>query len=141
MRSWRFGVVAMIALIGLWVPAAALEDGDRAATRSVIDRQIEAFRRDDASAAYSLAAPSIRRIFPDEQGFIDMVRRSYRPVYRPRSYEFGDARETGTGLDQAVRIQDEDGADWDAIYSLERQSDGSWQVSGCALVKRPGTSV
>lgn len=119
----------------------AIDDADRAATRSVIERQIEAFRSDDAAGAYALASPTIQRMFPSEGRFLDMVREGYRPVYRPRSYDFGELREMGTGLEQAVGVQDAAGVDWDAIYSLERQADGSWKISGCRLVKRPGDSV
>lgn len=126
----------------LAAPAAqSLDDADRAATRAAIERQIEAFRRDDAAGAYAFAAPAIQRMFPSEERFLDMVRQGYPPVYRPRSYEFGLVRETETGLDQLVGIQDAEGVDWDAVYSLERQPDRSWKISGCRLVKRPGSNV
>ncbi|WP_375460072.1 DUF4864 domain-containing protein [uncultured Enterovirga sp.] len=120
---------------------AALEDADRSAARSVIEKQIDAFRRDDAAAAFGLAAPSIQGMFPTQELFLDMVRRGYAPVYRPRSFEFGPVRESGEGIEQAVRVQDGEGVDWDAVYSLERQPDGTWRISGCRLVKRPGEAV
>ncbi len=122
-------------------PAPALDEADRAAGRTVIVQQIEAFKRDDAEAAYALAAPSIQGMFPSRELFLDMVRQGYRAVYRPRTFDFGMHREAGDGFEQALRIQDGEGVDWDAIYSLERQGDGSWRISGCRIVKRPGDAV
>lgn len=134
------GLVPLLALAwpGL---AVALDDADRAGIRSVIERQIQAFRRDDAEEAFGLASPAIQGMFGGKDAFMDMVRRGYAPVHRPRSFDFGPAREERGEIEQAVRIQDRDGADWDAVYALERQPDGSWRISGCRLVKRPGEAV
>ena len=107
----------------------------------MIERQFDAFKRDDAAGAYGFASPTIQGMFPSQDAFMAMVQRAYPPVYRPRSFEFGPTREVGEGLEQAVGIQDRSGNDWDAVYSLEKQPDGSWRISGCRLVKRPGQSV
>ena len=56
--------------------------------RTVINAQLEAFRRDDANAAYSLAAPEIRSLFRTPGEFMRMVRTGYKAVYRPRSVRF-----------------------------------------------------
>lgn len=121
--------------------AQALDEADRNAGRGAIASQIEAFRRDDAAGAYAFAAPAIRDLFGTDQAFLDMVRRAYPPVHRPRSYTFGETREVSDGFEQAVAIQDEAGVDWDAIYTFERQPDGTWKISACRLVKRPGEAV
>lgn len=49
------------------VAGAALADEDKPAdtARKVIEGQLNAFARDDADAAYALAAPGIQAIFPD----------------------------------------------------------------------------
>ena len=133
-------LAAFLVVLLAW-PAMALDEGDRAAGRAAITAQIEAFRRDDAGTAFSFASPGIRRMFGSEEAFLDMVRRAYPPVHRPRSFGFGETRETASGFEQAVAIQDGAGADWDAVYSFERQPDGSWKISGCRLVKRPGEAV
>lgn len=121
--------------------AMAVEEADRAAGQIVIDRQIEAFRRDDAAGAFSFASPTIREMFGSDERFMAMVRDGYKAVYRQRSYEFGPVRDVDDGFEQAVRIQDNEGVDWDAVYTLQRQPDGSWRISGCRLVKRPGESA
>jgi hypothetical protein len=71
--------VAALAGAGLLLPTSARAD-DAAIGRDVIERQINAFLADDMSTAYSFAAPSIKRMYPDESRFFDMVKRGYHPA-------------------------------------------------------------
>lgn len=141
MGQRNLGRLAFVLITAACAPAWAFGEDERSAIRTVIDRQIEAFRRDDGAAAYAFATPWLQQVFPTQDAFMALVREGYRPVYRPRRYAFGEARETQAGLDQALEVQDEEGADWIAVYSLERQADGSWKIAGCRLVKAPGQSV
>jgi hypothetical protein len=120
-------------LIGLAAPACAADDV--AAAQSVIRSQEQAFGRDDPAAAYSHAAPAIRGIFPDAESFMAMVRNSYAPVYRHKSFEFGEARTADGKIAQRVHILDADGVPWEALYTLEVQPDGSLKITGCMLLK------
>jgi len=122
-------------------PAKADESGNRAAVEAVISQQMEAFKRDDAAAAYAFASPGIKALFPDPGSFIAMVQRSYAPVYRPKSVAFGELKATADGLSQTVAIIDSDGAAWTAIYTLARDPDGQWRITGCVLLKTPETSA
>jgi hypothetical protein len=124
-------------LIGLAAPALA----DEVATaQGVIRAQEQAFSRDDAAAAYSHAAPEIRQIFPQADIFMQMVRQSYAPVYRHKSFEFGEARSAGGHIAQRVHIVDDNGEAWEAMYTLELQPDGSLKITGCSLL-RAGQAV
>ena len=125
-------------LLSLGVPARAADDV--AAAQRVIRSQVEAFGRDDAAAAYSYAAPALHEIFPQADIFMYMVQHSYPPVYRHRSFEFGEARVADGRVAQRVRIVDQDGETWEALYTLEQQPDGSLKIIGCMLLK-PGQSV
>ena len=74
-----------------WADAVdQLSDADRAAIRQTIKGQIEAFKADDADLAFSFATPMIQDRFGDASRFVAMVKRGYRPVYRPRQIEFTD---------------------------------------------------
>lgn len=126
-------LLTLAALLPTGVLAQDLADADRAAIRMMIADQIEAFRRDDADGAYGFAAPDIKRMFPTPERFMEMVRNQYRPVYRPRSVAFGEATETAGGALQKVFLTGPDGRGWLAAYLAERQEDGSWRISGCAL--------
>jgi hypothetical protein len=81
-------LVAVLAVSIL--PVAAEEDA--AAGQAIIRSQEEAFTRDDAAAAYTLAAPGIKSEFQTPDIFMSMVRNGYAPVYRHRSFEFGEGK-------------------------------------------------
>lgn len=115
-------------------PMSARAD-DVAAAQGVIRAQEQAFIRDDSAAAYSYAAPTIREIFPAPDIFMSMVQNGYAPVYRHKSFEFGDSKSEGNWIAQRVHIVDANGEAWEALYTLEQQSDGSYKITGCSLLK------
>jgi hypothetical protein len=118
--------------IGFAVPARA---DDVADAQGAIRSQADAFGRDDAAAAYGYAAPAIKRLFPDPDIFLNMVRNGYAPVYRHKSFEFGEAQMADGIIAQKVHIIDADGVPWEALYTLQRQPDGSLKITGCSLLK------
>lgn len=126
-------VLLIALLIGLASPSRAADDV--AAAQRVIRSQVEALGRDDATAAYSYAAPAIQEIFPQADIFMAMVRGSYAPVYRHKSFEFGEARVSDGKIAQRVHIVDAEGVPWEALYTLELAPDGSIKISGCTLLK------
>ena len=122
----------VVFLIGFASPAFA---DDVSAAQSVIRAQEQAFGRNDAAAAYSHAAPAIKQIFPEADIFLQMVQQAYPPVYRHKSFEFGEARAAGGQIAQRVHIVDDNGEAWEALYTLEQQPDGSLKITGCSLLK------
>jgi Domain of unknown function (DUF4864) len=130
-------LILLIALsIGFASPARAADDV--AAARAVIRSQEKAFSRDDAVEAYSYAGPPITSLFRTADIFMWMVRRGYDPIYRHRRFEFGDARAVDGKITQKVYIIDADGVAWEALYTLEQQSDGSMKIIECVLSKAVG---
>jgi hypothetical protein len=129
----RVLILAVALLIGLSASGRAADDV--ADAQATIRAQTEAIGRDDAAAAYGYAAPAIKDIFPQAGAFMDMVRGSYAPVYRHRSFEFGEGRAADGSIAQQVHIIDADGVAWEALYTLERQPDGSLRITGCSLRK------
>ena len=125
-------VLVIAFLIGLASPSRA---DDVATAQSVIRAQEQAFGRDDAAAAYSHAAPEIKQLFPQADIFLQMVQQAYPPVYRHKSFEFGEARAFDGKIAQRVHIIDADGVPWEALYTLEQQPDGSVKITGCVLLK------
>lgn len=119
--------------IGLATPALA--EDDVVAAQNVIRGQVTALERDDAATAYGFAAPMIQRMFPDPESFIGMVRSGYAPVYRHKSFDFGEGRAEDGKVVQKAQIVDAEGAVWEALYTVERQSDGSLKITGCMLIK------
>jgi hypothetical protein len=115
--------------------ALAYADEDVAAGQSVIRSQEQAFDRDDGAAAYTFAAPGIKSWYRSPEAFMAMVRNGYAPVYRHRSFEFGNAKTSDGKIYQEVHIVDADGVAWEALYTLEPQPDGSLKISACVLLK------
>jgi hypothetical protein len=115
--------------------AAPARADDVAAAQSVISAQERAFGRDDAATAYSYAGPAIRERFPSADIFMSMVQNAYTPVYRHKSFEFGAAQVEGDWIAQRVHITDANGEMWEALYTLEREPDGSLKITGCTLLK------
>jgi hypothetical protein len=128
----RFALLLLTALLCLAQPAFADDIG---AAQDVIRSQEQAFAHDDAKAAYSYAAPAIRQMFPEAGIFMFMVQHSYGPVYRHKSFEFGEVRAEDGRIAQRVHIIDTDGKPWEALYTLEQQDDGSFKIIGCMLLK------
>ena len=133
---------------GVFVPTAALliacliatagfaaGADDVGTAQSIISAQEQAFARDDAATAYGFAAPGIQSFYRSPEGFMFMVRNGYAPVYRHRSFAFGEAKIVDGKIMQDVQIVDADGVAWDALYTLERQADGSLKISACILKK------
>ena len=119
----------------------AISPADQAAIRSVIEAQIEAFRRDDGAAAFSFASPTIQRMFGTPAQFMAMVRSGYQPVYRPREVDFRDPASIASGWNQPVVVVGPDGRAYLAIYEMQLQPDGVWRINGCRLVLLPEESV
>ena len=138
MRAFILLVAVLIGLGSTALPAPAADDV--AAAQGVIRAQEQAFGRDDAAAAYSHAAPEIKQLFPEADIFMQMVQQAYTPVYRHKSFEFGESRIEGGKIAQRVNIVDDKGEAWEALYTLETQADGSLKITGCSLLKA-GQSV
>jgi hypothetical protein len=136
----------LTALMLLAVPALARADEsvaptDAAAIRQVIQSQMNAFKIDDWNAAFAYAAPSIQTKFQTAQVFSQLVTQAYQPVYRPRGVEFRAVKASEFGPTQEVFVVGPDGLSYLAYYTMEKQADGSWRISGCFLVRAEDESV
>ncbi len=138
----RFIAVLLLAFASLLAAAQqAVPPEDARAVRAVIEAQLDAFRKDDAARAFSLATPGIRETFGSAENFMAMVKGSYAVVYRPRSVAFEAPLIVDGELVQPVRLTDAEGRAWIAIYPMQRQPDGSWRTNGCQLARTAGTAT
>jgi hypothetical protein len=137
-------LVVLVALTALMTPvrAQAIDATDAQAIEQVIDSQLKAFAADNGAEAYGFAAPIVRQIFPDPGTFMAMVKRGYLPVYRNKSYDFGESFVDGQGRpSQRVLITGLDGKRHEAVYTMEKQADGSWKIAGCYLLEVPSVDA
>ena len=134
-----------ILAIALWgfMSVASLADSisavDKAEFQRIITAQITAFKADDGPAAYDFAAPVVRNIFPTPEIFMTMVKQGYPQVYRPQSFNFTEALIDPMGRPaQKMTVVGPDGKSYIALYSMEKQPDSTWRISGCTLLEIPG---
>ncbi|MER8432202.1 DUF4864 domain-containing protein [Mesorhizobium caraganae] len=134
MRRIAFAVVSLLFASTLFISAALAGDAEIKAGQAAIDGQLKALIANDGAKAYSYAAPNVKQIFPTVDAFMNMVTNGYAPVRQPQSYSFGKVEQTGPGsIIQQVLIVGPDGKDYEAVYTLQQQPDGSFQITGCSL--------
>ena len=124
----------------LWVGAEVTvmaddepSETDWVSIRAVISSQLDAFRRDDADAAFSFASPAIQKQFHTPGEFMHMVRAGYGAVYRPGTVQFLEHFVLSGQPVQPLEIVTPDNSVVVAFYIMERQPDGNWKIAGCAL--------
>jgi len=108
-------------------------EADWQAIQSVIASQLDAFKRDDAAAAFAFASPAIQKMFHTPGEFMQMVRTGYSAVYRPGSVRFLDHFVVSGQVIQPLEVVDAEGDVVVAFYIMERQADGTWRIAGCKL--------
>ena len=132
----RLAILAiLVCLAGAPLARAEPSPADAAAIHTVIASQLDAFRRDDADGAFAYAAPNIQSLFGDPGTFLAMVQKAYQPVYRPRSVDFTTLSDDTGEVVQLVELIGPDGLAYTARYTMEREADGSWRISGCSLLE------
>lgn len=141
MRTVMRTIEAVVIAAALWAVAASAEELTPERSRAIVERQFDAFARDDAQAAYALADPTIKQKFVDANHFLAMVRDRYPPVYRHRSVEFGAFAESGDEASLKATLVDNDNAVWTALYSFRREENGDWRISGCILVRSDSSAI
>jgi hypothetical protein len=134
---WRLAC-ALWAVLLLALPPAGAQSTGEAGIRAVITDQIEAFRRDDAAAAFAIASPEIQAIFRDPDSFMRMVATGYPEVYRPRSFRFLALAEEDGRLLQRVIVEGPGGGLVTAVYDMVEVA-GRWRINGCLLLRGADT--
>ena len=143
LRAVAFRVLAAVTLLALqsWAAAALaapFTEADAKAVRQVVEAQLAALAADDAVTAFSYAAPNVREAVGSAEGFLAMVQRGYPVVYRPATVAFLKANGRDDNVIQRVQMLDAEGESWLAIYSLQRQKNRTWRITGCSVVENKG---
>ena len=120
------------------LPSGALNAEDEKNVRTVVQGQLDALAKDDAAKAFSFAAPNVRDAFVTAPRFLDMVQRGYPVVYRPASVAFLKVEGKDKLAFQRVQMTDQAGVPWLATYSLARQKNGVWRITGCSVIENRG---
>jgi len=132
-RAFFLGIVLLAASYAAC--GAEVSDRDATAIRAVVSEQLDAFARDDARRAFSLATEGIRARFGSAEAFMAMVRSDYAVVYRPRKVEFDKPAVIDGAVMQPVKMIDAQGTAWIAVYPMQRLANGRWRINGCQVAR------
>lgn len=136
-------VLSISATMTLLMPSQAqtVTPDIEASTKTVIADQLAAFQSKDYDRAFSHAAPTIKKIFKTSDNFIGMVKGGYSQLYNPDSYIFGRNFNMDGTVHQEVITTDQQGKQWQAIYTLREQPDGSWKITGVKMQPYSGAAT
>jgi hypothetical protein len=133
---WALSFTAVL-MGAVWLadppPAAAERVVPPAVVQQVVEEQLHALARQDASSAFALADPDLRTQYGTAEAFLATVREQYPMLLQPASVLFLKPETDGTIAVQKVRISDGAGAAWSLTYLLNRQQDNQWRISGCVV--------
>ncbi|MEP6067699.1 MAG: DUF4864 domain-containing protein [Paracoccaceae bacterium] len=133
MRNWIVGVV-----LALGMPMASFGQGNE--IKGVISNQIEAFRSDDFSTAFTFASPAIQLMFKTPDNFGRMVSQGFPMVWRPSDVEYLGLHQEPGALVQRIQVTDAEGVSHVLDYMMVETADG-WKINGVELVKNDDLSV
>ena len=140
LSRWAGGLAIGLAAFFMLSPAQAapLTPAEEISIRSVVEGQLAALAKDDAVKAFSFAAPNVRKTVGTAPQFLALVRNSYPALYRPVSVAFLKPEAHHGQALQRVQVTDASGNAWLAAYSVQRQKDNTWRITGCSVVANKG---
>ncbi len=113
--------------------AGALTAAEWKAIQRVIAEQRTALVRGDAGKAFGYASDGIKQQFGDADTFMSMVRTSYAALLTARYVEFLEGAVIEGLVIQPLRLIGADNTVRVALYTLEKQGNGTWRIAGCRI--------
>jgi len=132
------GILIVFVYLAPQASAAKLSASDHSEFQRIITAQITAFQTGDGTGAYDFAAPGVQNLFRDAKTFVAMVKRNYRPVFRPQSFNFEAVSFKLGKPTQRLTVVGPAGVLWVALYGFERQKDNSWKIARVVLYRHKG---
>ena len=130
-------LLAAMAVFGSAARCALAQDSlapaEWKAIQRVIAEQRTALHAGDARKAFAYASPGIQAQFNDATTFMAMVRGAYASLLTARYVEFLDGAVIEGLVIQPLRLIDADSTVRVALYTMEKQNDGSWRISSCRI--------
>jgi hypothetical protein len=129
-------IMLMAACVGSSLANAstpALSAAEWKAIQRVIADQRAALIDGNADKAFGYATEGIQRQFGDAATFMSMVRASYTALLDARYVEFLEGAVIDGLVVQPLRLIGADNTVRVALYTLEKQDNGRWRISGCTI--------
>lgn len=103
------------------------------AIQGVIAAQRAAIVARAADKAFTYASPGIQQQFGDAATFMAMVDAAYAALETARYVEFLEGAVIDGIIVQPLRLIDADNTVRVALYTMEKQPDGSWRIASCQI--------
>ena len=134
------GALACIVLLVAYVGSSLANAGTHAlpaaewkAIQRVIADQRAALIDGNAEKAFGYATDGIQHQFGDAATFMSMVQTSYAALLNARYVEFLEGAVIDGLVVQPLRLIGADNTVQVALYTLEKQKNGRWRISGCSI--------
>ena len=101
--------------------------------KQVIAAQRAALVAGKGEKAFGYATPAIRAQFGDADIFMAMVQLEYSALLTARYTEFLEGAVIDGLIIQPLRLVDADNSVRVALYTMEKQKNGAWRISGCRI--------
>ncbi|HVR93511.1 MAG TPA: DUF4864 domain-containing protein [Casimicrobiaceae bacterium] len=101
--------------------------------KRVISAQRAAFIAGEGDKAFGYATPALRAQFGDADTFMAMVHLGYTALLTARYTEFLEGAVIDGLIIQPLRLIDADNSVRVALYTMEKQKNGAWRISGCRI--------
>lgn len=111
-----------------------LSPQDELAIRAVVERQLQAFQRNDAVTAFSLACPELQHQLRQPHTFLEMIKINYQPIYSPRAVIFEGIVYVQQRPTLQMMLMTQGGNLVRGLFMMQQQSDLGWRVAGCQLL-------
>ncbi len=99
----------------------------------MIQRQLDAFLRDDASAAFACQTQAARNRFRTPVAFLERIKRRFPTLYRPKRIAFDAVIDVQGQVAQQLLVQGNQGVPMLAIFVMALEADGHWRIDACLL--------
>lgn len=134
---WMGGLLCTV-LIAVSIATSGASDPslnavDWKAIKHVITAQRAALVAGNGEKAFGYASPGIKEQVGDAARFIAMVRAGYSALLTARYAEFLDGAVIEGVVIQPLRLVDADNSVRVALYTMEKQKNGVWRISGCRI--------
>lgn len=138
-------MAGLVSMLAAPMCCSAMEDittADAIAIRETVESQLQALSHDDAASAFELATPKQRMMIGNASRFLDIIKEHYPPIYHHESAIFFRAEVVDGDTIQIVRIADDAGKVWVAVFRMQQQEeDSSWKIDGCFLLETSSVST
>jgi len=101
--------------------------------KQVIAAQRAALIAGKGEKAFGYATPAIRAQFGEADIFMAMVQVGYPALLSARYTEFLEGAVIDGLIIQPLRLVDADNSVRVALYTMEKQKNGAWRISGCRI--------